>query len=217
MATAVYWIHHPEHTDMLTQGYIGVSSNPERRFIQHSRKKENKHLASAIQKHGWDILVKKTLLIADEAYCLDIEAKLRPSESIGWNIVCGGGKPPVRYGNKDRLGIPSVWKGKKLSEDHCKKLSESHMGHSPANKGKVGHQVAWNKGKNWSEEAKQKMSVARTGILHSEETKAKMSADRMGKCPYEMTDEVKAKITQGLRAYHAKRKAEKQAQTEGAK
>ena len=215
MATSVYWIHHPDHTDMFSQGYIGVSNDTERRFTEHIRKKQNRHLNFAIKKHGWDNLVKKTILIADESYCLDIESKLRPSEAIGWNIICGGGKPPIRYGNKDRLGMPSVWKGKNLSAEHCQKLSESHLGKSPANKGQVGKQVAWNKGKKWSEETKQKMSESRRGILHSDETKAKMSADRMGKCPYTMNDEVKEKIRKTLLAYNAKQKAEKLMQIEG--
>jgi len=26
----VYWIHLPEHTDMFTEGYIGVSKNPKK-------------------------------------------------------------------------------------------------------------------------------------------------------------------------------------------
>jgi hypothetical protein len=111
--TSVYWIHSPEHTDIFSQGYVGVSNNHEFRWKYHSQKQENAHLRHAIQKYGWDNLVKKVVLIGDEKYCLDIEFKLRPSDKIGWNIVMGGGKPPVRYGNKNRLGVPSWNKGTK--------------------------------------------------------------------------------------------------------
>ncbi len=38
------------------------------------------------------------------------------------------------------------FKGKKLSREHVKKLSASHQGKIPWNKGLKGRQVAWNKG-----------------------------------------------------------------------
>lgn len=142
----VYWIHHPDHTDMFSQGYVGVSNRIDSRFEEHKVRPVNPHLKHAIKKYGWDSLVKKVLIIADEAYCLAMEAKLRAEDAIGWNIVKGGGKPPVAIGNKYRLGIPGWSKGKKLSAEHCKNLSESHKGNAPWNKGKVGVQTPWNKG-----------------------------------------------------------------------
>jgi hypothetical protein len=36
------------------------------------------------------------------------------------------------------------WKGKRLSEEHCKKLSESHKGHIPSNKGIPSNIKPWN-------------------------------------------------------------------------
>lgn len=56
---------------------------------------DNPHLANAISKYGWDNLVKTILVVADEDYCYDLERKLCPANSIGWNLVAGGGKPPV--------------------------------------------------------------------------------------------------------------------------
>ena len=143
---SVYWIHHPDHTDMFSQGYIGVSADAKRRFDEHLKKSGNRHLKFAINKYGWDNLVKKQILIADKQYCLDIEKKIRPTDNIGWNLVTGGGYPPIRYGNKDRLGSISWSRGKKLSDEHRKNLSTAHMGNVAWNKGKTGLQTAWNKG-----------------------------------------------------------------------
>jgi len=143
---SVYWIHHPTHTDMFSQGYVGVSMDAERRFDEHLKKSDNRHFKYAINKYGWDTLVKKQILIADKQYCLDMEKKIRPTDGIGWNLVAGGGFPPLRYGNKDRLGLPSWSKGKKLSDEHRKNLSTAHMGQVAWNKGLKGVLTAWNKG-----------------------------------------------------------------------
>ena len=94
MHTNVYWIHHPEHTDVFTQGYIGVTKHIKARWKAHSEKTENEALKNAIKKYGWNSLIKKIILISDDQYCFDIEKKLRPKENIGWNINVGGVKPP---------------------------------------------------------------------------------------------------------------------------
>lgn len=31
----VYWIHHKDHNNLFTQGYVGVSNNTEKRFAKH--------------------------------------------------------------------------------------------------------------------------------------------------------------------------------------
>ena len=164
MTTSVYWIHHPDHTDMFSQGYIGVSVNAQKRFKQHFEKKDNQHLVNAIHKYGWDNLVKKQILIADEDYCYDIEGKLRPTVNIGWNIAVGGGVPPtplkvhaigmrlkrsalnkIRHQDpvarekfsKARLGSTAWNRGKKASPETIEKLRLSHLGKPSGKKGKT--------------------------------------------------------------------------------
>jgi predicted GIY-YIG superfamily endonuclease len=95
MAVSVYWIHHPEHTDMFTQGYVGITNNTKKRFEGHKNRPANAHLKHAIKKYGWDNLLKTVILVADETYCLMIETKLRAENKIGWNLVKGGGMPPI--------------------------------------------------------------------------------------------------------------------------
>lgn len=144
--TVVYWIRHPDHTDIFSQGYVGVSNRLSRRLYEHKKLTKNTILKLAIQKYGWENLIKQQVLIADSDYCLEMEAKLRPQESIGWNITIGGGKTPVVYGNKWNLGRTAWNKGKQWSEETKQKLSDSLIGNTPWNKGLTGAQSAWNKG-----------------------------------------------------------------------
>lgn len=134
-AVSVYWIHHAEHTDMFTQGYIGITKDIKKRWSDHAKRTANNHLLHAIKKYGWDSLVKEVILVADEAYCLMVEAKLRTEDKIGWNIAKGGGMPPSCLGMKFTR-----------SEEYKQKQSL-------AKKGKP----SWNKGIKYTEEQKNKV------------------------------------------------------------
>ena len=78
-------------------------------------------------------------------------------------------------------------KGKPMSEESKKKLSEAHKGKSVWNKGKKLSEETkkklseTHKGKKLSEEARKKMSEAHKGKHHSEETKKKLSEANKGK------------------------------------
>jgi len=95
MTHAVYWIRHKDHTDMFSEGYIGVSSNPKNRWIRHWKYNGNQHLKNAIDKYGWNNLVKEIILFGEKKYCFNVEIKIRPTRQIGWNISEGGAKPPT--------------------------------------------------------------------------------------------------------------------------
>ena len=132
MKTSVYWIRHKEYTDIFSQGYVGVSTDTVSRFERHAKYSENNHLKRAIAKHGWDNLVKETIIIGENQYCYDLEAKLRQKKNIGWNIAEGGNKPPVsQYRGDDYVsplkGIPrpTPWMaGRKVSANTCEIISE---------------------------------------------------------------------------------------------
>lgn len=100
MSAAIYWIRSKEHTDITCQGYVGVAKNASKRWWGHkwalkAGRHNNPLLTNAVNKHGWDNLIKEIVLIADEQYCYDIENKLRSQSKIGWNLAIGGCKPPV--------------------------------------------------------------------------------------------------------------------------
>ena len=117
---SVYWIRHQDHTDMFSQGYVGISSKPKLRWNHHFSQPTNSHMKNAINKYGWDNLVKQVILVANKDYCLDIEKKLRPVDFIGWNATAGGGMPP-----RPKKGMG---KGHFVSAETRKKLSESAKG-----------------------------------------------------------------------------------------
>jgi hypothetical protein len=117
---SVYWVRHQDHTDIFSQGYVGISSKPKLRWNHHFNQPTNSHMKNAINKYGWDNLVKQVVLIADKDYCLDIEKKLRPIDFIGWNATAGGGMPP-----RPKKGMG---KGHFVSAETRKKLSESAKG-----------------------------------------------------------------------------------------
>jgi hypothetical protein len=95
-ASVVYWIHKPEHTDITKEGYVGITHNMARdRWLNHksaSRQKENGNcevINRAIRKHN--NLIYEVVVVADTRdYCERIEAMLRPTNRIGWNIARGG-------------------------------------------------------------------------------------------------------------------------------
>jgi group I intron endonuclease len=95
----IYWLHLPEHLDPSTEGYIGVSKNFETRMKNHlndiiNNKHKNPHLVNAVNKHGWDNIIKDILLSGEEAYCYEIVETMRTRKAIGWNIAPGGHRGP---------------------------------------------------------------------------------------------------------------------------
>jgi predicted GIY-YIG superfamily endonuclease len=188
----VYWIHLENHTDMFSQGYIGVSKDTKKRWSEHAKHTGNNHLLHAIKKYGWDNLVKEVILVADKAYCLMIEAKLRAEDKIGWNIVKGGGMPPHI----------NVWnKGRKIPQEELDALKAKGFGfkkgHKTWNTGikyteemkskiyDIGSYTkgkpAWNKGKPILPHVKEMLRKALTGKMQSEESKLKKSLANKGR------------------------------------
>jgi hypothetical protein len=215
MTYCVYWIREKSHTDLTSQGYIGVSGNVKERFASHKGmwSGTNNHLRNAIKKYGWDNLEKSVLLIAEKDYCLEIEKKLRPADKIGWNLVVGGGHPPVLIGPRPELRGKQAWnKGMVgcVSDETREKMRLARIGKSPANKGvplaqeRIEQLRQINLGNTYRLGAKMPPHVVEQNRLrnigkhHSEETKAKMSAAHMGKAKPPRTDEHKRKI--GLNA-----------------
>jgi hypothetical protein len=132
MNTSVYWIRHKDHTDIFSQGYVGVSKNTEARFQRHSKYSDNQHLKAAIKKYGWNNLIKQIVLIGEEKYCYNLELKIRPTKQIGWNIAEGGAKPPIAQYRGDNYVSPLKGKsrltpwliGRKVSNKEKQLISE---------------------------------------------------------------------------------------------
>lgn len=116
----IYWIHLTSHTDIYTQGYVGVSKNLDGRVTHHIRSltndtHTNPHLKYAFKKYGWDKFVVDIFLCGEEEYCYMLENTLRSSKNIGWNISIGGHRGPG-------------WqKGKKRDADTIKKAKNTRL------------------------------------------------------------------------------------------
>lgn len=93
-ASVVYWIHAPEHKDMLNEGYIGITKNSiYKRWREHSTNILNTDNTHKVYKplRQQDTLIFEIVLVAESReYCEDVEARLRPTHNIGWNVVKGG-------------------------------------------------------------------------------------------------------------------------------
>jgi group I intron endonuclease len=190
MTHSVYWIRHKDHTDMFNQGYIGVSKNPDRRWLEHGKRSPNLYLKNAIKKYGWDNLIKEVILIGEETYCYDLEAKIRSTKQTGWNIAEGGAKPPSMLGLR---GAQTSMFGKK----HSKETREKMKG-----------RVSPNKGKTLNAETKEKLRQAHVGKKHSEKTIEKMRVVKIGKRPTSQTIEklkiARSKDPRGAESKHYK-------------
>lgn len=90
----VYWIRHPGHTDIFSQGYIGITYNFNKRMSRHKTDCHNPYLKKIITKYTWASLIKEKILISTREYCEDIEKLLRPNKKLGWNFNIGGEKLP---------------------------------------------------------------------------------------------------------------------------
>ena len=90
--SVVYWLRLLDHTDPISEGYIGVTSNLAYRLHRHKTKtiKLDTHLARAILKYGWDNIVMDVLYTGTNKECFDKEKVMRPNFQIGWNEAIGG-------------------------------------------------------------------------------------------------------------------------------
>jgi group I intron endonuclease len=167
---SVYWIHHPNHKNIMSEGYVGITRNFKDRMRFHKMLKCNVYLANAIKKYGWDNLVKEVILVSDKNYCIDIETKLRNKDSVGWNLVKGGGLPPINTRKGYKISVPAWNKGKSPSDATKKKISEAMkiIMQNPARLeinrvARLGKQSP-RKGVKLSKETKSKISLARKGM-----------------------------------------------------
>lgn len=131
----VYWIHLPEHTDVFSQGYVGVTKyTSQERFNQHKQRaasSDYQNISKAIRKYGHENLLVDTLLIAEMDYCLDIEMKLRPSPFVGWNIAVGGRGVLVEPYKRTE-------ESKLAHSERMKKWWRDNPDHDHSNKGRKG-------------------------------------------------------------------------------
>ena len=191
----VYWIRRQEHTDIFTQGYVGVSSRSlEDRIAEHVKVSKENHkkvyaVHKAIKSIGIENLIYSVVLVAEEDYCYEVELKLRPMKRIGWNLSEGGNKPPSKLGFKhseeSKEKISRIWKDKKRTPESVAKSVESRVGFKHSEESKEKMRVA-STGKPQSAETVEKRVAHLRGRSYSDEHKNKISEARLSKNPWEI-------------------------------
>jgi group I intron endonuclease len=176
--------------------YVGQTSKTwEERWRAHcweAEKRPHLHFHRAIVAYGkdaWQHDVLATVESEDEA--LELEQRFileyRTFEpELGYNMTMGGEGFRATDESRKRLSraltgnekLRNALRGRKLSEEHKRKISEAR------------------KGMKFSDEHKRKISESKTGVVHSEETKAKMSEAHKGKI---FSNEHRANISKSRR------------------
>lgn len=98
--TVVYWIRKESHSDILTEGYIGVTDTFLSRMMKHEYR-PNEKLKNVFNKYGKDTLVAEIVFEGCREDCYLLERLIRPSKDIGWNVMRGGKIDPSEI---DRSG-----------------------------------------------------------------------------------------------------------------
>lgn len=196
--------------------YVGQTRQKlELRIGEHKRKgnKNSLGIDGAIKKYGWEnfkveILEECPIEMLNEREIFWI-AELKTKVPNGYNLTDGGGggyghspsaetRAKISAANKGR---PAPNKGKPCSEDTRRKISEANKGKPAYNKGKPSPnkgKPSHRKGKKLPKETCDKMSAARMGAKNPNYGKHRKH-----------TEDTKAKIGESLRAYWAKKRAEK--------
>lgn len=197
----VYWLKNQTCFAPERDGYVGITNNPMRRLSQH--KKSSK----------FPVDIEMVILFeGSEEECLAKEFSLRSAENIGWNVVPGGGKPPVcrKMSEETKRKISETRRRKaiRLSPESVEKMRQTKLKqHKPAwNRGLKVTDETWlknlsesHKGNVPSEETRQKISEAHKGKAVSDDTREKLRQSNLGK---RASEETKEKI----RAAHQGRK-----------
>jgi len=111
----VYWIREKQHSDIYTEGYVGITKKPlKERVREHKKNKGNSIVAGKLRSYPdlvWSVIHETNTL--EEA--LALEAQYRPTQLVGWNLQKGG-----------QLGVEPEWYDDPVnSQRHSMKTSEA--------------------------------------------------------------------------------------------
>lgn len=89
---SVYWIRLNDHTDCMTQGYIGLTKDLNERIRGHRKNKRVTKLTSFLKCYSWEDAVNVEIMDMnlDLVEALELEAYYRPTQNIGLNLQRGG-------------------------------------------------------------------------------------------------------------------------------
>jgi hypothetical protein len=187
------YIHYNNETKLPL--YVGKGTG----YRKNQKYGRNKEWKETVSKYGYYIEVVLENLTNDEANIKEIEfiKNLRNKNIHLVNKTSGGGsgsniiftEEHRENISKSMKGKKSHRKGKKLSDEHKRKISEANKGKTP------------NKGKTFSDEHRAKLSNSHKNKKFSDEHRENLSKSHTG---YVMPDEQKLKISESLRKFYEK-------------
>lgn len=161
----VYWIHLEEHDSLMTQGYIGISNQPEARLRAHlsgTAPVGSKVIREMQDKSKLVHTVLSSVETLTEAR--EAERHYRPLPNIGWNVKRGGGVTPDCTGRKHSETVKADIARKnrltKASRTYVSPFKGMTDRHSEETKALIG---SYHKGKTISEEHKKAITEKLSG------------------------------------------------------
>lgn len=89
----LYWLHDVSEKDISTEGYVGITLNPDKRCKSHESnfqtRKEGQYLDISV--YDFNDVVFEIVHCGSQSEVEDFERTLRPTKGIGWNRGAGGG------------------------------------------------------------------------------------------------------------------------------
>lgn len=195
--------------------YIGQTWNPLHvRFRRHSNKASHfSRITNSIKKHGKEnftieaICITNTQPIANYWESFFINRYKSMDRAVGYNGKEGGSNG--KHSEETKLKLSLINKGKVLTEECKRKLSEAKKGLKLSEATRLKIKEA-NTGKVRSEQSRQNYTNARTGTHLSDETKKKISDSRKGQKSSKEARDNMSKAGKGRKqsAEHVKKKAD---------
>ena len=162
-----------------------------RNHMKSVRRGSTFYFHNALRKHGVDGFEWRVVCEVNNKTCLDNYETFYIKEfkclaPNGYNLKTGGSS--CVFTNEEKLKMSLAHRGKKLSEEHKRKMSESQMGRAPTNAGvphtsehkqKISESLMGEKnpfyGKKHTEESRHKISEAGKGRIDTDETRKRKS------------------------------------------
>lgn len=126
----LYWLHYPSFSDPKTEGYIGITSDLDRRIVEHTNYTKYAHIKNRIASGAIFTIIHSSLT---KQQAEELEKQYRPEENIGWNIAKGGNIPPSR---KNKISPKVLLTGDDRTESQrlsAHKHSERMKNRKPSN------------------------------------------------------------------------------------
>lgn len=183
------------------QFYIGSQCRVKTIGVNYFTSSRNKEFRNKFKANPTQFEIKIIGVFADANACvlqenIFIKDNIKNTLCLNKNYTIGKN---VQFTMAGCYGEKNPYYGKKHSEETRRKLRESHLGKVPANKGKPmteeqkKRMSETHKGKHLSEETKRKLSIINKGKFVSEETRKKISLINKGKT---FSDEYRRKLSE---------------------